>query len=41
MFRLELAPLTLRTPAPHDLAYKRVVYELRAINAMHEVQYHS
>jgi hypothetical protein len=38
MLRLELAPLTFWTPAPRDLAYKRVIYELRAINAMHEVQ---
>jgi hypothetical protein len=41
MLRLELAPLALRTPAPRGLAYKRDVYELRAVNAVHEVQYHS
>jgi hypothetical protein len=36
--RLELAPLELPVPAPRDLAYNRVIYELRVINAMHEVQ---
>jgi hypothetical protein len=36
--RLELPPLELLVPALCDLAYNRVVYELRVINAMHEVQ---